>query len=309
MSRCLVIGGGGFIGGHLVPRLVAAGRAVTVMGRSVVPRVALPERVNYCAGGFEDGDLMRDLIGANDDVIHLAYATVPNTSFDNPLGDLLENLPAAVRLFSEVAAQGKRLLLMSSGGTVYGEGTRLPIAESHPTLPISPYGVTKLTLERYAFLYSITHDLNVICLRPSNAFGEGQRPFAGQGFVANAMAASMRGDSVKIFGPQGTIRDYIHVGDLADAIVRVLEHGERGETYNIGSGIGRSNLEVVDAMRPLLAEMDCELRIEHAPARVFDVRANVLDSTKLARRTGWQPRVTFEEGLLRSRDWLKGNPG
>ena len=304
-GSCLVIGGGGFIGSHLVPRLLAGGRKVTVLGRRATPRFDLSGGVTYVSGNFGSGDLIRNLLEAHDEVIHLAYATVPNTSFDNPLGDLLENLPSTVQLFAEVAAKGRRLVLVSSGGTVYGEGVTLPITEDHPTLPISPYGVTKLTLEKYAYLYAVTHGLSVVYVRPSNAFGEGQPPFSGQGFVATAMASAMRGQGVRIFGPQGSIRDYIHVEDLADGIVCALEHGAVGDTYNLGSGIGRSNLDVLEAITPLMNEIGCTVQVIYEPARVFDVHANVLDSSKLRGHAGWKPNVSFEEGLRRTREWLR----
>jgi len=275
------------------------------VGRRTTPGQALSAEAAYVSGDFGNVDLIRSLLETHDAVIHLAYATVPNTSFDNPLGDLLENLPSTVRLFAEVAAQRKRLVLVSSGGTVYGEGQVLPIVEDHPTLPISPYGVTKLTLEKYAHLYAVTHGLNVVCVRPSNAFGEGQPPFSGQGFVATAMASSMRGQAVRIFGSHGSVRDYIHVADLAEGIVRALERGTSGEIYNLGSGVGRSNLDVLDAITPLMKEIGCTVRAAHEPARVFDVHANILDSTRLKRRTGWTPGVSFDEGLLRTREWLR----
>lgn len=275
------------------------------MGRRATPRHGLPADAAYVTGDFGDIDLIRSQLETHDAVIHLAYATVPNTSFDNPLGDLLENLPATVQLFSEVAAKGRRLLLVSSGGTVYGEGVTLPILESHPTLPISPYGVTKLTLEKYAYLYSVTHGLNVVCVRPANAYGEGQPPFSGQGFLATAMAATMRGQSVRIFGPHGSVRDYIHAADLAEGLVCVLERGTSGEIYNLGSGVGRSNLDVLEAITPLMTEIGCTVRAVHESARVFDVHANVLDSSRLTNRTGWTPTVSFEEGLLRTREWLR----
>ncbi|MBI3094478.1 MAG: NAD-dependent epimerase/dehydratase family protein [Rhodocyclales bacterium] len=304
-GTCLVIGGGGFIGSHLVPRLLAGGRKVTVLGRSAAPRHVLPAGAAYVAGNFGDADLIRSLLESHGEVIHLAYATVPNTSFDNPLGDLLENLPATVQLFTAVAARGRRLVLVSSGGTVYGEGSALPIAENHPTLPISPYGVTKLTLEKYAYLYFVTHGLNVVSVRPANAFGEGQAPFSGQGFVATAIASALRGQAVRIFGPHGTVRDYIHVVDLAEGIVSALEQGATGQTYNLGSGVGRSNLQVIEAIRPLLMDIGCEVATLHEPARVFDVRNNVLDSSRLRIQTGWMQKIGFEEGLLRTRDWLR----
>lgn len=302
---CLVIGGGGFIGSHLVPSLLSQGRKVTVMGRSAASRHALATGAIYVTGNYGDVDLIRRLLESHDEVIQMAYATVPNTSFDNPLGDLLENLPSTVQLFEEAAARGRRLVLVSSGGTVYGEGRSLPISEDHPTRPISPYGVTKLTLEKYAYLYSVTHGLNFVCVRPSNAFGEGQSPFSGQGFVATAMASAMRGEPIRIFGPHGSIRDYIHVADLAEGIVSALQRGTAGETYNLGSGVGRSNLDVLEAITPLMKEIGCAVHAVHEPARVFDVQANVLDSTKLRNETGWTPSVDFEAGLRRTREWLR----
>ena len=284
---------------------MATGRGVTVLGRSTLPRYELPEGVVYVSGDFSQHDLIINLIASHQEVIHLAYATVPNTSFENPLADLLQNLPATVQLFSEVADRGGKLILVSSGGTVYGEAIELPILETHPTKPISPYGVTKLTLENYAHLYAVTHGLQFVCVRPANAFGVGQRPFVGQGFIATAMASAMRGQPIKIFGQSGTIRDYIYVSDLADGIVSVLERGRLSETYNLGSGIGLSNMNVIKAITPLMKEVGQEVRVEHLPERAFDVKANVLDSTKLHEHTGWEPKVKFTDGLHRACQWLR----
>jgi UDP-glucose 4-epimerase len=256
------------------------------------------------AGDFAQKDQVCRLLDAHHEVIHLAYATVPNTSFENPQEDLLQNLPATVKLFAEAADRGVKLVLVSSGGTVYGEATELPIRETHPTRPISPYGVTKLTLENYAYLYAATHGLKFVCVRPSNAYGPGQRPFAGQGFIATAMASAMRGVPIKIFGQRGTIRDYLYVSDLASGIVSALMHGHLSETYNLGSGVGLSNLDVIDLLKPLMREIGCEVQLENAPERAFDVRANVLDSSRLQMDTGWKPVIGFEEGMVIARDWL-----
>lgn len=306
MPCTLVIGGAGYIGSSLVPQLVAAGRRVTVLGRSVVPQYGLPEGVGYVAGDFAQHDLICGLLDTHDEVIHLAYATVPNTSFENPLADLLQNLPPTVQLFAEAADRGVKLVLVSSGGTVYGEAVELPIRETHPTRPISPYGVTKLTLENYAYLYATTHGLKFVCVRPSNAYGPGQRPFVGQGFIATAMASVMRGMPIKVFGEHGAIRDYLYVSDLASGIVSALMQGRLSETYNLGSGAGLSNLEVVGLLKPLMREIGYEVQVENLPERAFDVRANVLDSAKLRIDTGWKPVVGFDEGLVSARDWLVG---
>jgi UDP-glucose 4-epimerase len=305
VTHTLVIGGAGYIGTHLVPRLLATGRQVTVLGRKARPLHKLPLGAVYVVGDFAERDLVCRLLDTHQEVIHLAYATVPNTSFENPLADLLQNLPPTEELFSEVALRGSKLLLVSSGGTVYGQVTTIPIAEDHRTRPISPYGVTKLTLENYAYLYAATHGLKYICVRPGNAYGVGQRPFVGQGFVSTAMASAMRGQSVKVFGQTGTVRDYIYVSDLATGIVSALDRGLISETYNLGSGVGRSNMDVVRALTPLMQEIGASVNVQYYPERTFDVRTNVLDSTKLFDHTGWRPVVEFEDGLRRTREWLR----
>jgi len=303
-SRCLLIGGSGFIGSHLTRRLAMSGRFVTVLDRVRQLDADMIANVTYETGDFSDIGLIERLVEGHDEIIHLAYATVPNTSYDDPLADLTQNLSPAVQLFDVVAKKGARLLLVSSGGTVYGEAVSVPISEEHSTRPISPYGVTKLTLEKYAYLYAVTRGLQVICVRPANPYGEGQRPFSGQGFVSTAMAAAIQGRAITIYGDEGTVRDYIHIDDLVDGMMVVLEHGECGEPYNIGRSIGLSNLQVVQAMTPLLKEIGVDVHIEYAEPRPFDVKVNILDCTKL-REFGWVPCVGFEEGLRRTLAWLK----
>jgi UDP-glucose 4-epimerase len=308
-TNTLVIGGAGYIGAHLVPQLIATGRQVTVLGRSAAPRYELPVGVAYVAGDFAQPELLGRLLDVHQEVIHLAYATVPNTSFENPLADLLQNLPPTVQLFSEAADRGAKLVLVSSGGTVYGEAVELPMRETHPTKPISPYGVTKLTLENYAYLYAATHGLKFVCVRPANAYGAGQMPFTGQGFIATAIASAMRGVPIKIFGQHGTVRDYLYVTDLASGIVGALEHGHVSETYNLGSGVGLSNLDVIELLKPLMREIGCEIKIENLPERAFDVKANVLDPAKLQAHTGWKPQIGFDDGLRRTFEWLRNCGG
>jgi UDP-glucose 4-epimerase len=288
-----------------VGKLVETGRGVTVLDSRAIPPDHRPPGVAYVHGDYAQLDLVNGLLDRHQEVILLAYATVPNTSFEHPLADLLENLPPTVKLLPEVAVRGRRLLLVSSGGTVYGEAIRLPIDEDHPTRPISPYGVTKLTLENYAHLYAKTHGLQFICVRPANAYGVGQRPDLGQGFISTAIASAMRGERIKIFGRIGTVRDYLYINDLAAGIVSALEKGHVSETYNLGSGVGYSNLDVIKAIAPIMNALGRKVYVEHLPERVFDVRANVLDSTKLMSASRWKPEVTFDAGLQLTCEWLR----
>lgn len=302
--RTLVIGGAGYVGENLVAQLVAGGHRVTVLGRSAVPRRALAPGAEYVSGDFADTALLNSLLDQHSAVIHLAYATAPNTAFASPLNDLTENLRPAMALFAGAAQRGIRLVFVSSGGTVYGEARYVPMREDHPTRPISPYGATKLTIEHYAHLCAASDGLEFVCVRPANAYGAGQRPFVGQGFISTAMASAMLGRAIKIFGARGTVRDYLYVSDLAAGIKAALEHGRPSETYNLGSAIGLSNLDVIAAMSPLLQKHGTAVAVEHLPERLSDVRANILDSAKLQEHTGWRPQTAFAEGLELTYRWL-----
>jgi len=297
MPLTLVIGGAGFIGLELSRLLLGAGGDVVVLGRGKEP-LALPAGCRYVQGDYANLGLLRTLLSPGCDVVNLAYSTVPKTSFGDPTFDLLSNLPPNVALLQEVQrADVRRLVIVSSGGTVYGAASALPISEDHPTNPISPYGITKLTVDSYARMFHTTTDLPVLIARPANAYGEAQRTGVGQGFMAAAIDAIQRGREVEIFGPKGTIRDYIHVHDVATGILAVLQQGRVGEIYNIGSGIGSSNLDLLHLLQGLAAADGFTVRVSHLPERRFDVAANVLDSRKLFNASGWSPRITLAEGL------------
>ena len=297
MKAC-VIGGAGFIGRSLTRQLLDSGREVVVLGRRDVPPAGLPIGVEYVSGGHSDHSVLRKLFGEVGEIFDLAYATVPQTSYADPIFDILGNLPASLELLEEArSAKLRRLVIVSSGGTVYGTVARLPIAEDTPTNPVSPYGITKLTIEKYGLMFYQQHGVPVVIVRPANAYGAGQRPFVGQGFIATAMGMILRGDEVTVFGERGTVRDYIHVDDLAAAIIAATDCGSPGEIYNIGSGVGRDNLEVLEAIRPLAESHGKTLRVKIQPARGFDVSANILDCSKLKKASGWIPKIPFADGL------------
>jgi len=299
-TTCCVIGGAGFIGVQVPRLLLASGRRVVVLGRRARPPAGLPSAVTYVSGDYGDPTLLNALLEGAGEVIDLAYSTVPQTSFADPVFDIVSSLPPTVGLLqAAVAAKVRKVVLVSSGGTVYGVARSLPIQEDHPTHPISPYGITKLTIEKYAGMFHFVSDLPVVVVRPGNAYGEEQRPFAGQGFISTAAHSIIARQEIAIFGAEGTVRDYVHVSDVASGIIAALEHGRPGGTYNIGTGAGRSNRDVVKVIDPLAQAAGFEVRVKTLPARRFDVPANVLDSRNLEAVSGWRPAVEFEQGIAR----------
>lgn len=308
MKHCCVVGGSGFIGSYLVLALVESGRFVTVVGRKPAPSHPLPDGIRYLSGDYNDIFLLRQVLVEADEVVHLAYSTVPKTSFEDPVHDILSNLPAAVKLF-DLAREFNlsKVLIVSSGGTVYGGSPHLPITEEYPTNPISPYGITKLAIEKYGMMFKALYDLPVIIVRPGNAYGEGQAPYSGQGFVATAIASVLDKREITLFGKSGTIRDYVHANDIAHGIMAALDTGTPGSCYNIGSGIGKSNHEIIEILRRLAESIGLDIRLRVQPQRQFDVPVNILDSKKLTHETGWTPRISLESGLERTWHWYLDN--
>lgn len=307
VKHCCVIGGTGFIGSNVVDALLTTDRKVSIIGRNPHPPRRLPPGVAYYPGDFGNKDFLARALREVDEVIDLAYTTVPKTSFEHPLEDITSNLPAAVTLFQVAGELAlKKVVVVSSGGVVYGNAVHLPITEDHPTNPISPYGITKLAVEKYALMYWKTASLPIVCVRPANAYGEGQKPFIGQGFIPTAIASILKGQEVSIYGENGTVRDYIHVQDVSSGIIAAMENGVPGSCYNVGTGVGQSNRDVFNVLFRLARIKGLNPLLRVLPQRQFDVAANVLSSAKIFADTGWQASVSFEEGIGRTWNWFCG---
>jgi UDP-glucose 4-epimerase len=308
--KTLIIGGAGFIGRHVTRLLSQTGRNVYVADLRPEYELPLPKGVSYhCIARAADyGLTLPELRGDFDEIIDLAYTSVPKVSYENPAKDISENLPRFVRLLHFAAERCKgKFVFLSSGGTVYGQAKFLPITENHPLEPLSPYGIIKLATEKYAAMYGLQLGIHIICLRPGNVYGEGQLPFRGQGFVATAIGSVLEDKPIEVFGPTGTVRDYIHVEDTARAVFAVLEKGVTGTTYNVGTTRGLDNANVLDILKIALPAAYSMPPIKYLPERVFDVRENILDCSRLSADTDWEAEIPFEEGLKRSFSWLEQN--
>ena len=294
---CLIVGGGGFIGSHLA-RHLSSKRRIVVAGRSAQPPFALPAGVRYVQLNLTNPSALACLLDECDEVVDLAYSTVPKTSFEDPVFDIVSNLPFNVSLIKMASERRMRkLVFVSSGGTVYGNPQYLPVDEAHPTNPVSPYGITKLAIEKYGLMYGRLQGLPFVVVRPGNPYGPDQLGGRGQGFVATAVLSALKRSEIKVFGQRGSIRDYIYIDDLVAGIAAALDQGEIGEIYNIGTGIGLDNRAVLDAIAACARGDAIELIVRNEAVRPFDVSANVLSSARLTYRSGWRPLVSLEEGM------------
>lgn len=298
MSTVVIFGGAGFIGNALSNLLCTQKTfsRIVAVGRSQLPKFPLHAAVEYVHGNAADATFVSSLLADADSVVDLSYSTVPKTSYDNPLLEATLNLPACINVMQQCVNQGvQRYLLVSSGGTVYGNTAQPLVTETHPTQPISPYGISKLMMEKYAFFFHRNFGLPAVVARPSNPFGVHQIGDHPQGFLGNAISCLRDGRTVTVYGDQGTVRDYIYIDDLAHGLVDCLLRGASGAAYNIGTGRGLDNLQALALIETIFSKQFVDIR--KLPARPFDVNFNVLDSSKVKALNGWTPTLSVSAGL------------
>lgn len=307
----LVLGGAGFIGSHLVRRLLMEGHAVTIINRSPATMIErkFPDkfsrnRLEIVQGNFDDEALLDQFLPRCSACIHLAGSMVPSVSIENKIADIQINLAGTVKLL-EIARRHrlKKLIYISSGGTVYGQTTAQLISEDHPTDPISAYGITKLAAEKYLQLFHRLHDLPSITLRLANPFGPGQAEKGIQGAIAVFVERILQGRPVEIWGDGSTIRDYLFIDDVVEAILKAIDYSGPQTMFNIGSGQGTS-------LNDLCAQIGqhfppFEKSFKHT--RSFDVPRNVLDISRARSNLHWHPRISLADGISRYIAWRKSH--
>ena len=295
-SRCaLVLGGNGFIGSHLVDRLLSEGWQVTVLDAAPERYRAALAGVTYLLGSFTDGDLVARALRGVDTVFHLISTTLPQSSNDDPAYDVASNIGGTIQLLEACVAHAvRKMIFVSSGGTVYGDPQVLPVTEKHATDPQCSYGIAKLAIEKYLALFHRLYGLEYVILRPSNPYGPRQNPFGTQGVVAVFMGKVRDAQPIDIWGDGEAIRDFLHVDDLVDGILRAASQSPPSRIFNLGMGDGHS---LNTLLRGIKAVTGRELNVRYSPSRVFDVRAIILDITRARQELGWTPRRQFEDGL------------
>lgn len=306
--RCVLFGGGGFIGSAITDRLLLEGYQVRILERAGVSpfrQFGASENVQWCEGDlFQATDLER-LISDTDAVIHLVSTTLPKSSNDDPIFDVQTNVVGSLRLLEAMVKAGtKKIIFISSGGTVYGRPKTVPITEDHPTDPATSYGITKLTIEKYLHLYAEMHGLQPVILRVANPYGERQRIDTGQGVIGTFLHRAINDLPIEIWGDGTVVRDFIHVHDVAEAFCRAVEYQGPQCVFNIGAGVGVALNELIDRMEKALNK---PIGRKYHPARPFDVPASVLDISRAKALLQWSPTVTLDAGLARTIEWINSN--
>jgi UDP-glucose 4-epimerase len=306
MVKCLVLGGGGFLGSHLSEALIAAGYSVRILEKGGFSRKNLQHiigSVEVIEGDWEDSRSIEDALEDVEVVFHLVSTTLPANSNEDPAYDIASNVLPTLRLLDVARRHAlRKVVFFSSGGTVYGITQRIPIDEDHPTNPICSYGIQKLVIEKYLALYAHLYGLQCIVLRISNAYGERQSPTTGQGVIAAFIHKALRDETISIWGDGSVVRDYIHVSDIAQAAICCLEYQVKHRVFNIGSGIGRSLCEVLHTIEECLGH---PLQVEYSPARPLDVPVNVLDISRARQELHWSPGIAFRVGVEKTLSYFK----
>ena len=305
--KILVTGGAGFIGSHLTDRLIQHGHEVVVVDNLATGyRHNLNPRARFYEASLLDASLGEIFQREEPDIVnhHAAQNDVRRSNAD-PVFDAQHNIIGSIRLIQHCIEHSvQKVIYASSGGTVYGEPTYLPVDEAHPIAPISPYGISKHTVEHYLFLAAASAGLNYTVLRYANIYGPRQHPHGGAGVVAIFAESMLRGVPPTIFGDGSSTRDYLFIPDAVEANLLALKGGDR-EIYHVSSGEQVSLNELFCQLkRTLVSSLGCEDIVKMSPMyadpRPGEIHRIALNPAKIQRDLGWRSQTSLQNGLAQT---------
>jgi len=294
--KSIVTGARGFIGSSLVEALSRSGETVVATTRGVPPRIDLPGVHWRSIANFDLRTWLELLDTDVTTIYHLGWSSIPSTANANPGADLADNVASGLNLL-EALRHGRctaRLVFTSSGGTIYGRAPVTPTTEDVNPQPMSAYGVSKLAFETYLRVYRENWGINAISLRIGNPFGPNQDVTRAFGAVTTFIRLAMASRPITLFGDGNIVRDYLYIDDCIEAIMLAGQRRDVNQIINIGSGVGISLLEVIDALSAVLGR---DIERKFAPGRDFDVPVSVLSVERARELLGWVPRTSFASGL------------
>jgi UDP-glucose 4-epimerase len=305
--KVLVSGGAGFIGSHVADRLLADGHDVVVvddLSRGHIDQ--LPARARFyqmdLASPWLD-EMVR--IERPDAVVHHAAQASVRRSVEDPVFDAGVNVLGTAALLQASVHHGvRRFLFASTGGAIYGDSDQIPTPEDAPAVPVSPYGAAKLAAEVYLRTFHALHGLSYAALRYANVYGPRQDPHGEAGVVAIFSRRLLSGETAVINGDGTQTRDFVYVGDVAEANALALASDAVG-SFNVGTGVETDVNRIFAIIRQLSGSNQPE---QHGPAKAGEQRRSVVDPSKIARVMGWRPKTTLEAGLSETVRYFRETP-
>ncbi len=303
MSKIIVTGGAGFIGSTLVDKLIDEGHEVAVLDSLVSGK---KDYINSQAKFFEVDICAPEVAAVFADfkpeiVYHLAAQIDVRISVSNPVFDNKVNAAGSLNILENCRLNNvKKFIFVSTGGAIYGEAEEIPTTESAPTYPLSPYGIHKLTTEKYCMFYQEVYGLDYTILRFANIYGPRQYKGGEAGVVSIFIEHAVTGKPCFINGDGMQTRDYVYVDDVVAALSKAKEVAYQGE-INIGCAKEITVLDIVSAIK----EAGIDFAPEHAPAKPGEQRRSCLSYELAKKILGWEPKVDITEGVRRTLDWTK----
>ena len=302
--KVMVTGGAGFIGSHLVDRLIQEGHeAVVVDNLSTGKRKHVNRAARLYKLDVQSPRLERVFRKERPSVLmHLAAQMDVRRSVEDPIFDAQSNILGTINVLEQAVRHGSRkVVFASSGGAIYGEQEVFPAPESHPTRPLSPYGISKLAGEFYLAYYQQYTGIQYVSLRYSNVYGPRQDPHGEAGVVAIFTEKMLSGEQPIVNGTGRQTRDFVFVEDVVDAHLAVMGKDVQG-CYNVGVGEETSINELFGMLADLTKSGSKQV---HGPAKKGEQARSVVDSTKLRQELGWEPRTPLSEGLSRTVEFFR----
>ncbi|MGE3154757.1 MAG: SDR family oxidoreductase [Nitrospiraceae bacterium] len=303
--KVLVTGGAGFIGSHLVDRLLQEGHEVVVVDNlSTGKRKNVNRAATFYKADIQSSRLERVFRNERPSVVmHLAAQMNVRRSVEDPMFDASVNILGTLNVIEQAARHGARkVVFASSGGAIYGEQDIFPAPESHPTRPLSPYGISKLGGEHYLSYYQRVSGIQTVSLRFANVYGPRQDPEGEAGVVAIFIQKMLTGEQPVINGNGRQTRDFVFVEDVVEANLLVMSQGIDG-VFNVGTS-SETPVNELFAVLKELTKSDC--KEVHGPAKKGEQLRSTIDATKLRHQLGWEAKVGLTDGLRKTVEFFSG---
>jgi UDP-glucose 4-epimerase len=299
MARILVTGGAGFIGSNVADRLIKDGHKVVIIDNlSTGVKANLNKKAKFYKVDVRSAVIDKIFEREKPDVLcHHAAQIDVRKSTDDPIFDAEVNIMGSLNLFNAcVKHKVKKIIFASTGGAIYGEQNYFPADENHPANPLSPYGVAKLTIEKYLHFYKEVYGISFVALRYANVYGPRQNPFGEAGVVAIFTERLLRNEKAIINGDGRQTRDFVFVGDVVESNVLALKYPQ-SDIFNIGTGIETDINRIFGVLKEKTGAKQKEL---HGPAKLGEQQRSVLECSKAKGVLKWKPRYNLEEGIAKT---------